>query len=67
MSKVTVTSAHIAGMTILRATQIALLAAALLLGLAAPVFNGMSVLALVLAVIPLGIGHYWGRKEISAS
>jgi hypothetical protein len=64
---VSVTSAHIGGMTILRATQIALLAAALLLGLTAPAFNGLSVIALILAGVPLAIGHYWGRKGSEAS
>lgn len=64
---VTVTSAHIGGMTILRATQIALLAAALILGLLAPAFNGMSLIALVFALAPLAIGHYCGRKGTEAS
>lgn len=54
-------------MTILRVTQIALLAAALILGLWAPVFNGMSLIALVFAFTPLAIGYYWGRNGTRAS
>lgn len=66
MNRVSVTSAHIGDMNILRMTQIALLAAAFILGVAAPVFNGLSILALVLAVTPLVIGYHRGREGSEA-
>lgn len=51
------------GMTILRVTQIALLAAALVVGLIPTTFNGLSLLALVLAVAPLAIAHHSERTN----
>lgn len=56
-----------AGMTILRVTQIALLAAALVLGLIPTTLNGLSLLALILAAAPLAIAHYANRPNTPAA
>jgi hypothetical protein len=53
-------------MNLFRILQIALLAAALIVGLSASAFNGQSVLALVLAAAPLAIGWRWGTRGAPA-
>lgn len=50
-------------MTLQRILQIALLAASLAVGVSSPVFNGQSLLALILAVAPLAIAYRWGRAS----
>lgn len=55
------------GMTILRVTQIALIAAALASGLIPTTFNRLSLLALILAPAPAAIGYYANRPNTPAA